>query len=65
MEGLATQGREADASLGIMPRHETYGRVAEAAAAIVEEARQPLISTHSPTAMKAVPAIHLMAASGM
>jgi hypothetical protein len=65
MEGRAAQGREADASLSIMPRHETDGRMAEAAAAIIEEARQPLISTHSPTAMKAVPAIHLMAASGI
>jgi hypothetical protein len=48
-----------------MARHEAHGRVAEAATAVVEEARQPLISTHSPTAMKAHPAAHLMADSGM
>lgn len=64
-ESLAAQGREADVPLGIMAGHEAHGCVAKAAASIVEKARQPLISTHNPTAMKAVPAIHLMATSGM
>ncbi len=65
LEGDSSQGGESDAAFPVAPGHEGHGGVAQAAAAVVEQARQPFTSTHSPTAMKAQPAAHLMALSGM
>ena len=65
LEGLPSQGRKVDLARPLMARHKTHCAAAETAVPIVEKAGQPLTRTHSPTAMKAVPATHLMAASGM